>query len=157
MWKVIFFIGILSLCSSEDEPECIVFDPLDSSTFDSWTDCGADYKKFELKEYSQLPSLEPFDPEARFVMAASGPGDFCIVNANFAKYPRFPHSEMRSFVNLNTDSDPYRMNLVVLDHNMDEFIILPILNLESMMDFLMDRFNIIKFKVCRRFLKENFN
>lgn len=106
LWKVILVIVAIfaATCSAEELPDCVVVDPRDRTFYDKWTDCGTGSTKFELKEYSQLPSIEPFEPDAQFVMAAFGPGIFCI-ESGFARIPDLYESNITYLLDMNSDPE----------------------------------------------------
>lgn len=62
-------------------PECIILDPKDSSTFNSWSSCDEGQQMFAIKEYNVDLFDEPFDGESRFAFSNTGSGQFCMESA----------------------------------------------------------------------------
>lgn len=66
-------------CYSAELAECIIMDPRDGSSFDTWTDCSTGEAPFTVIEYGEeRTEVTPYDPEGRFALTNSGGGQFCM-------------------------------------------------------------------------------
>lgn len=107
----LFLIRIRAVLSQA--AECIILDPTNPSSFDTWINCGDQRQLLTRMEYNVDIDLAPYGSDSLFVFANSGSGSFCMESPYAVTLSENLFSEVvyRTISRVQTSPSTFQINI----------------------------------------------